>query len=251
DSLNKNVVFAPFLYKDDTTEIDIEFAKWGLDNPGFNAQYVVQPWYHPGNLERFLIQLNGTYTTHYMDWHSSWIEFKSIHGHYEQPPNPDYLIYEWLYTGNDVPQEEESLRVHINLWLYQGNSPSNGEEVEVIIKDADLPEIIGISEDHSDVLDSKAPHLSQNYPNPFKATTSIKYSLPKPSNVKIQIYNVKGQLVEMLVDEHKNIGTYQQIWDAKGLTSGIYFYKLSTKGGSVSGGETDNGSITKKMLLVR
>ncbi|MBL7086305.1 MAG: T9SS type A sorting domain-containing protein [Candidatus Cloacimonetes bacterium] len=244
DSLDKNVVFAPFLYKDDTTEVDIEFAKWGLDNPSFNAQYVVQPWYHPGNLERFLIQLNGTYTTHYMDWYSSLIEFKSIHGHYEQPPNPDYLIHEWLYTGNDIPQKEESLRVHINLWLYQGNPPSNSEEVEVIIKDADLPEIIGISEDYSDVLDSKAFHLSQNYPNPFNTKTYINYSLPKSSNVNIQIYNLKGQLVKTLVDENKPAGYHTVEWNVpekSEMSSGIYFYKLSTK----------DKTLIKKMILLR
>ena len=250
DSLDKNVVFAPFLYKDDTTEVDIEFAKWGLDNLGFNAQYVVQPGYHPGNLERFLMQLNGTYTTHYIDWHSSWIEFKSIHGHYEQPPNPDYLIHEWLYTGNDIPQEEESLSVHINLWLYQGDPPSNSEEVEVIIKGADLPEIIGIVEDPSAVLDSKASHLSQNYPNPFSNKTSIRYSLPKPSFVKIQVFNIRGQLIEVIVDKFMQSGSHTVEWNVPeipasggtGMSSGIYFYKLSTE---------EDKTFIKKMILMQ
>jgi len=138
DSLDKNVVAALFLYKDDQHEIDIEFTKWGEENPGYNAQYVVQPWYNPGNVERFLVELTGTYTTHYIDWHSSYIQFKSIHGHYQEPPYPWYLIREWLYTGNDIPSEGDNLRIHINLWLYQGNPPSDGQEVEIAIANANL-----------------------------------------------------------------------------------------------------------------
>ncbi|ODS36940.1 MAG: hypothetical protein A7315_04445 [Candidatus Altiarchaeales archaeon WOR_SM1_79] len=134
DSLDKNVVAAPFLYKDDSHEIDIEFSKWGWEGNPYNAQYVVQPWYNPGNTERFSMELSGTHTTHYIDWHSSRIQFKSIHGHHEEPPNDGYLIHNWTYTGNDIPLEEDDLRVHINLWLVNGSPPSDGNEVEIIVK---------------------------------------------------------------------------------------------------------------------
>jgi len=53
DRLDPNVVFAPFLYKDDETEIDIEFTRWGEANLPDNGQYVVQPWLNSGNLVRF------------------------------------------------------------------------------------------------------------------------------------------------------------------------------------------------------
>jgi hypothetical protein len=140
DTLDKNVVAGLFLYKNDTKEIDIEFSKWGNASSGFNAQYVVQPADNPGNLERFSMELSGNYTTHYINWSSSSIQFKSIYGHYEEPPEPWYEIHQWLYTGNDIPQQEENLTIHINLWLYQGNPPSDGQEVEVILADADLPQ---------------------------------------------------------------------------------------------------------------
>jgi len=140
DNLDKNVVAALFLYKDDATEIDVEFAKWGVDNPISNAQYVIQPWNNPGNREMFKMGLNGTYSTHYIDWSASAIWFKSIHGHYQEPPDAAHLIHEWLYEGDDIPNALECLRVHINLWLYQGNPPSDGQEVEIIVKNAQLPE---------------------------------------------------------------------------------------------------------------
>jgi hypothetical protein len=146
DELDKNVTVALFLYKDDETEVDIEFSRWGEENPGCNAQYVIQPSGRTDdicipteNYEPFLMQLSGTHTTHYIDWHSSWIRFKSFHGHYEEPPNEHYLIHEWLYTGEDIPQEEDNLRVHINVWLQGGNPPSDGQEVEIIINDCRLP----------------------------------------------------------------------------------------------------------------
>jgi len=65
DNMDPNVVFAPFLYKDDLTEIDIEFSRWGEANSPSNAQYVVQPFDKSGNLERFWLALNDDITTHY------------------------------------------------------------------------------------------------------------------------------------------------------------------------------------------
>ncbi|MBC8526900.1 MAG: PKD domain-containing protein [Candidatus Cloacimonetes bacterium] len=71
--------------------------------------------------------------------------------------------------------------------------------------------------------------LDQNYPNPFSRITSIKYSLPKPSNVKIQIYNVKGQLVEILVNDDKEVGVHFVNWNANDVSPGVYFYIFEIK----------------------
>jgi hypothetical protein len=73
--------------------------------------------------------------------------------------------------------------------------------------------------------------LRQNYPNPFNPTTVIEYALPKPSQVKIQIYNILGQRVRNLIDQRQEPG-YQTIhWDGKDdsgneVSSGIYFYRI-------------------------
>lgn len=139
DNLDKNVVAALFLYKDDDTEMDIEFSKFGEMNPP-NAQYVVQPWYLPEHREPFTMTLTGAFSTHYIDWSASAIQFRSIHGHYQEPPDSAHLIHEWLYTGSDIPNQSECLKIHINLWLYHGNSPSDGQEAELVVKNAQLPE---------------------------------------------------------------------------------------------------------------
>ncbi len=86
----------------------------------------------------------------------------------------------------------------------------------------------------------------RNYPNPFNPSTTISYSVPDNGDVTITIYNAKGQLVNTLVNEYKNKGNYQVIWngrDIKGnsVASGLYFTRL------VSGGET----VKNKMLLMK
>jgi len=83
--------------------------------------------------------------------------------------------------------------------------------------------------------------LYQNSPNPFYNITHISYSLPYPSKVKIQIYNIKGQIVETLLNEEKPAGYHSVEWNSKGMSSGIYFYKLSTK----------DKTFIKKMIFLR
>jgi N-acetylneuraminic acid mutarotase len=68
--------------------------------------------------------------------------------------------------------------------------------------------------------------LIQNYPNPFNPVTTISYQLPMSSDVSLAIYNVKGQLIETLVDVYQNAGTHSVQWEAKDVSSGIYLYKL-------------------------
>jgi hypothetical protein len=73
--------------------------------------------------------------------------------------------------------------------------------------------------------------LSQNFPNPFNPATVIEYALPRASDVKIQIYNVLGQKVRNLVDEHQELGYKVIRWDGvddngTDVSSGIYFYRI-------------------------
>ena len=88
--------------------------------------------------------------------------------------------------------------------------------------------------------------LCQNYPNPFNPETTIRYSLQNDCNVKIEIFNIKGQLVSTLVDGHQNQGFHTVVWDGtndnqKEMTSGIFFYRINT----------DDFSEVKKMLLIK
>ena len=85
-----------------------------------------------------------------------------------------------------------------------------------------------------------------NYPNPFNPSTTISYSVPVNGDIRLEIYNAKGQLVNTLVNEYKEQGKYQIVWSGKDkngnlVSSGIYFSRVA------SGGK----SLTCKMLLMK
>jgi hypothetical protein len=68
--------------------------------------------------------------------------------------------------------------------------------------------------------------LNQNYPNPFNPSTTVSFTIPKASNVKLNIYNQIGQQVVELVNRNLEAGSYNFIWNASNQSSGIYFYEL-------------------------
>lgn len=68
--------------------------------------------------------------------------------------------------------------------------------------------------------------LSQNYPNPFNPTTKINYSIPVDGRVRLLIYGITGELVKSLINEYQTAGIYSVNFNASGLSSGIYFYKI-------------------------
>lgn len=85
------------------------------------------------------------------------------------------------------------------------------------------------------------PFLQQNFPNPFNPSTIISYDIPKRSHVKLVIYDIFGRQVEELVDSEKTPGRYQVTFDASGLPSGVYYYRL----------EAGSFTETKKLILLR
>lgn len=89
--------------------------------------------------------------------------------------------------------------------------------------------------------------LEQNYPNPFNPSTLIKYEVPEPSNVKIEIFNMLGQRMAIIVNDHKTAGFYESTWNAQNLPSGVYFIYLSAE--SLSSNK--NIIQVKKSLLLK
>jgi len=88
--------------------------------------------------------------------------------------------------------------------------------------------------------------LYQSYPNPFNASTTIRFDLPDYSHIKLEIFNMLGQKVTTLIDGNQSAGTYHMIWSGKDMngqsvSSGIYFYRL-TAGDFIE---------VKKMVLAR
>ncbi|MDP3149323.1 MAG: T9SS type A sorting domain-containing protein [Ignavibacteria bacterium] len=85
-------------------------------------------------------------------------------------------------------------------------------------------------------------YVNQNYPNPFNPSTTISFGLPKESFVDLRVYNVLGQEVAVLIsNQMRKAGNQQVRFDASGLASGTYIYRL----------KTDNQVVTKKMILMK
>lgn len=88
--------------------------------------------------------------------------------------------------------------------------------------------------------------LSQNYPNPFNPSTVIRYGVPVRSNVKLEIYDMLGRQVALLVDQEQEAGFYESTWDAN-VPTGIYFYRMSAI--AVASPEKSFVQVRKMMLL--
>ena len=68
--------------------------------------------------------------------------------------------------------------------------------------------------------------LAQNFPNPFRRATEIAYAIPTAQKVVLNLYDIQGRMVQTLVDRYQTPGTYRVQLDARGLTTGVYFYRL-------------------------
>jgi hypothetical protein len=140
DEFDPNVVFGLFNYPtsdlgpDGTHEIDIEFAKWG--NPRAPVgNYTVWPATKPLKpaFKRFAEDLKGDYTTHRFIWNSTSVSFQSLNGHHDDNTGQ---FEQWVYQPTDaaVYISQKPMPVQLNLWLFKGQPPGNGQSVEVVVR---------------------------------------------------------------------------------------------------------------------
>ncbi len=83
--------------------------------------------------------------------------------------------------------------------------------------------------------------LNQNYPNPFNPSTILSYTLKTDGNVKLTVFNLVGQAVQLIVNDYQSAGYYEYYFDATELPAGIYLYKL----------QIGEYSSVKRMTLVK
>lgn len=83
--------------------------------------------------------------------------------------------------------------------------------------------------------------LEQNFPNPFNPTTTIRFMLPKTSQVTLKLFDMLGRNVVTLVDKKLQVGEHKVVFNAQGLSSGVYFYRI----------HTDGFVKTKKLILTK
>jgi glucuronoarabinoxylan endo-1,4-beta-xylanase len=87
-------------------------------------------------------------------------------------------------------------------------------------------DFLEVSNQREEELVPESFELKQNYPNPFNPTTTIQYSVPEFTDVRLNVYDVTGRLVKTLVHQGQSAGTYTVSFNATALATGVYFYKL-------------------------
>ena len=125
-----------------------------------------------------------------------------------------------LFTGliSGTPRTAGNFDFVVNLADYREDSV----ELSLSIKIDSEPTAVTLSEDAI----PSAFALTQNYPNPFNPTTTIQYELPEAAYVTLNVYDLHGREVAALVSGRFPAGKYQFEWDASGLASGVYYYRL-------------------------
>ncbi len=120
--------------------------------------------------------------------------------------------------------------------------PSGGENFIYRLKQVDNNGSFEYSPEVNVVLNIPADFVvKQNYPNPFNPTTNIEYSIPADNKVTVKIYNTLGMEIAVLLNEFKQAGTHNVEFNAANLSSGVYFYEITS----------GNFTQTKKMILIR
>ncbi len=98
--------------------------------------------------------------------------------------------------------------------------------------------------------------LKQNYPNPFNPNTTIRYEMPKSTEVRLSVYDLLGREVTVLVNERRDAGVHEVKFDGSNLASGVYFYQLQVRPlDSAIGRDSKSGAgdfvQTRKLLLLK
>ena len=141
------------------------------------------------------------------------------------------LNNEGLLMHKGFPVDEE-------VWLTR-DGVANGEDDVVNRALAWINSVLGVPEGEPRV--PKQFTLSQNYPNPFNPNTTIKFELPRTSNVTLTVHDILGREVSLLVNERQAAGVHEVKFDASGLASGVYLYRL----------QTGDFTQTKRLLLLK
>lgn len=186
---------------------------------------------YSGGDSSFTVSNSGADTLH---WNSQVIEGSS-----------------WLHLNNSLGTGNGNIS-----FLYDPN-PDNSSRIGLIsmtdVAAWSSPQIITITQAQNitSVQDKNVSLLQyalfQNYPNPFNPNTSIKYSLPFESNIKLTVYNTIGQVVQELVSEVQQSGIHELNFPSSSLSSGVYFYTIQAN--SIDGKQ--NYSNTKKMIFLK
>jgi hypothetical protein len=162
-------------------------------------------------------------------------------------PFPDKLIYAGQDTSFTIPVPDSGRNYYYFVTAIDSivNESKPSQPIKLLLTST--------KEYGSDVTTPEKTQLVGNYPNPFNPSTTIRYTINERSYVKLYIYTLRGELLEVRVNEEQSAGEYNYLFSPEitgtidDLASGVYFYMLETKG-------RETGKIireTGKMLLIK
>ncbi|MEA2095589.1 MAG: C25 family cysteine peptidase [Candidatus Cloacimonadota bacterium] len=202
------------------TEITENTGSFVYTVPGPPSEYCI---FRISNVSGIVQNISGTFTI--VDSPVEWLAIENTSGNIPA-------------GGNDI-----------NPLTISSNGLSPATYVAVIKVITDIGQILNIPitiEVYSTTPPVEHYKLSQNYPNPFNPFTKIDYEVPKIGKVSIKVFNIRGQYVKTLINEHKEPGSYYTYWDGtddknRKVSSGVYFYQL----------DSSSSTKSKKMILIK
>ena len=228
-----------------------------------------------GNMKYFLYRMNVPYPYDHIDT----IRKDPVGNIWKKVKGIDHLWFDFTKDNGTIytfPSFDSIYAYEVKLFKYFTVETYNRSYSQCIEFSFDIPQYRDADRSYSfapdvgliDIFGGEAPHyilysvslsesplgiiddgesksilfgLKQNYPNPFNPITTIRYSIYKNSLVNIKIYDYLGREVSTLVNEEKKPGNYSIIFNAGGLSSGLYFCRMLTA----------NFEETKKLLLIK
>jgi len=212
---------------------------------GIVGNDISMPMYIESNTEIAGIELHLKYDTDNLDFTK---KISELPGELTINAIDDAIHIVWEDINNTFLTEKDKpiVQLHFNIKDdFESESEIEITRAEIVDKDGEpynlnLTNGKIIKGGYSAVLPDEY-RLEQNRPNPFNPVTDIRFSLPEACNVRLEIFNIMGQRVETLVNEHLEAGYHASIWNACRYASGIYFTRLR------AGTFMD----TKKMILLK
>ena len=143
----------------------------------------------------------------------------------------------WSKTFSFISVDSVAENAELITFVHQGTSTTQGEVLQANIEDLMSQAAVAVER----IEAPKEYALGQNYPNPFNPGTTISYSVPVTGFVSVKVFDILGKQVATLVSVLKEAGSYTVNWNAAGMHSGMYYYKL----------EANGVTLTKNMTLLK
>jgi len=163
---------------------------------------------------------------------------------YADPNAVNYAAGDDMLTINCMAKDLTSMQEPILIELYEESEFADPQAQ--VINDVTLaaPELVTLTVGINNIADERL-WLSENYPNPFSNSTTIRYQIPANGHVSLKVYNLTGNMVKELINNQQLKGEYSVEFNCEGVEPGIYFYKLE-----FSNSENHN-SLVNKMSITR